>query len=704
MNRNPVLVISEYLLRSEPQVRKNSLTALAMMQDEESLALLVRTALTDPDPGVRAHAEEELAQLTGADAVVGMLHRELASPEVDRRQAAYGLLGRLRLRGVPAARPRIPLPRRWRLAASLRSRAGGFWARLLDGRVLKVGLQAGGLGAILIALFLWASLDVSLRNGMFAQLLLIGPLLATAAALVVTRRSIPFGLQYDRLVAALGEICWVWFLSLVLALLGILVWSRFTGANLSAELYVSMAILALAFPLFAVAIRVGTLLALGMTRKTSYNFLLAVAAGAGAGLLTLTLPLALASVPEETAGGLAPFLHGAWLLLLPSAFGLAAAFAHIDQRNPTRSPVAGRAGAVLASILAGLLLLIPTASAVNTYLTQGEAARDSAQPLQPGGRFEHRTIDYPQLPAIQRFEIKREQPVLTAARRMESMAEGAELKLALLTYGSPRKEPAPVSKPAVRPAALKSGDAGQRSTANCFSAVRRRRTYDNTFFQEKLQPGCYAIELRQVPAPLVLGDVFPTLRRGGAGRAAGARLMLAFNPELRPNSCKTARNGQCDEGNGCDPGTDRTDCMRDSCRFAKDGECDETKGYCPVGTDNTDCGTRPPPAPGADSCEYARDKECDEPDRCSVGTDTTDCLLFPSKGPQEVPAGPDSCQWANDGECDEASRLCSPGTDTTDCRRFPPRPPGPDSCSYAKDGTCDEPELCARGTDTTDCR
>lgn len=99
----------------------------------------------------------------------------------------------------------------------------------------------------------------------------------------------------------------------------------------------------------------------------------------------------------------------------------------------------------------------------------------------------------------------------------------------------------------------------------------------------------------------------------------------------------------------------------DSCRYAKDGDCDEPN-LCARGTDTTDCARQPA---GPDSCQFAKDGTCDEPNICPRGTDTTDC--------SRQTAGADSCVFANDGACDEPN-LCARGTDTTDCSRSD-RPP-----------------------------
>ena len=42
--------------------------------------------------------------------------------------------------------------------------------------------------------------------------------------------------------------------------------------------------------------------------------------------------------------------------------------------------------------------------------------------------------------------------------------------------------------------------------------------------------------------------------------------------------CQYTNDGQCDEPDGCAPGTDVADCrdeVANSCEYARDGECDE---------------------------------------------------------------------------------------------------------------------------------
>jgi hypothetical protein len=88
------------------------------------------------------------------------------------------------------------------------------------------------------------------------------------------------------------------------------------------------------------------------------------------------------------------------------------------------------------------------------------------------------------------------------------------------------------------------------------------------------------------------------------------------------NTCQYAFDGECDQPDLCDSGTDTTDCagvVDNTCKFAFDGECDEPE-LCPSGSDSSDCAGL-----GGNTCEYAFDGECDEPNLCPPGTDSSDC-------------------------------------------------------------------------------
>ena len=58
----------------------------------------------------------------------------------------------------------------------------------------------------------------------------------------------------------------------------------------------------------------------------------------------------------------------------------------------------------------------------------------------------------------------------------------------------------------------------------------------------------------------------------------------------------------------------------DSCLWANDDVCDAPNEGCDAGTDTTDCAGW-----GPNSCKWAYNKVCDGPSVCAPGSDTADC-------------------------------------------------------------------------------
>jgi hypothetical protein len=139
-----------------------------------------------------------------------------------------------------------------------------------------------------------------------------------------------------------------------------------------------------------------------------------------------------------------------------------------------------------------------------------------------------------------------------------------------------------------------------------------------------------------------------------------------------PNSCYSSYDGVCDEGSGCDYGTDRYDCA-DSCQYADDGVCDEGSG-CDYGTDTTDCGSSSSSTSSSGTsgftsgCTETADDESVESIVSGCVSDPTSCstAITPEPTTTSTTSGTDTCQYALDGACDEPID-CPPGTDTTDC-------------------------------------
>lgn len=162
---------------------------------------------------------------------------------------------------------------------------------------------------------------------------------------------------------------------------------------------------------------------------------------------------------------------------------------------------------------------------------------------------------------------------------------------------------------------------------------------------------------------------------------------------VEENSCDFAYDGNCDEPNLCERGTDTADCEEfgggDGDGNAGDGDGNAGDGDGDGDGDTSGDGDGDAVPSVDNSCTYAADTVCDEPEICAEGTDGTDC--------HGLTPGPNDCRWANDDVCDVPAD-CAPGSDTNDCTVV-----DPDSCTYALDGVCDEPLDCDVGTDTTDC-
>src|SRR5215213_840473 len=106
MSQNLLNLVEEFRRSPEIQHRKNAVTALAVIADEEATARLVEVALTDLVPDVRERAEKEILALgpNVRDGVTEIAIRELEQKK--KRQATYIMLGRFRSNGweIPFSR------------------------------------------------------------------------------------------------------------------------------------------------------------------------------------------------------------------------------------------------------------------------------------------------------------------------------------------------------------------------------------------------------------------------------------------------------------------------------------------------------------------------------------------------------------------------------------------------------------------------
>src|SRR3712207_3033598 len=110
MSRDPLSIVDEFLRYPDPQMRKNAVTALALVESEKAIRRLVEIALSDSEPQVRKRAEDEILRLDGQQAEWAVEALGAAMKDSERRLLAYAALGRLRSRGLTTTCPQQNLP------------------------------------------------------------------------------------------------------------------------------------------------------------------------------------------------------------------------------------------------------------------------------------------------------------------------------------------------------------------------------------------------------------------------------------------------------------------------------------------------------------------------------------------------------------------------------------------------------------------
>lgn len=323
--RDPFLIVKEYTQATEPpQVRKNSVTALAILVDDaRSRALLAELALTDSDNDVRDQVEAEIAALPSEPArlVLEPVLDDLKHPE--KRRAAYALLGQLRNRGVSFLFPPLSLVNRLRLAISMRDRVYprrgfGFHVRTLKG--VALGLVLAWLmtmifcvGLVGLHFELWSTIGYALVA------LLISSFLASASTYFSSPARLYAdaggGAMLDMAMAGLVAFCSVAII-LLLSLLA-------PNDQSSAPKLIALVII----PLTTAVVRAGTLSVFGITRSGRLNRLLQTVVGGSCGLGFLNLALMLTDTTDNL------FLARTWMLVVLIAYGLAGGFAAIDSKS-----------------------------------------------------------------------------------------------------------------------------------------------------------------------------------------------------------------------------------------------------------------------------------------------------------------------------------------------------------------------------------
>lgn len=335
-------LMEEFLRLGTPQIRKNALTALAVINDAESARLIATVAMEDDDVGVRRRAEEESLMLSSKllQSVNDVFLKALTSPEFQKQQRAYAILGRLKSEGMVMPHPRMPRGIRMRLAGSMSSYLYPVRSLSFRLRSWQPGLLGTLAGLIPFIVFI---VNYGLRNESKSYAAIIVSLFSffvlvvgTISAIFAAQFATPINLQLRPIAATLVELIAA-FVSMLAGglLLSILFgWIPLGFLHNDSVILLFVPLLAL----LAAVVRLGTILAFGRANsfkrlrgKTS-NWLIQILAGTAAGSLIATglyLMFSLGASRYEL-----PAFKGIWLASLAVAVGLATAFAKIDSEAP----------------------------------------------------------------------------------------------------------------------------------------------------------------------------------------------------------------------------------------------------------------------------------------------------------------------------------------------------------------------------------
>lgn len=440
MGRDPRSVCREYLRASDTATRCHAVAALEAIAGEAIAGELAHLALTDGDEKVRRRADEAISRLPEGSRAHALEALHAALGDRGTRLRAHALLTKLRNQGFAVGGKRRPLSERLRLASEVRGaveqeRASSY----LGAFQWSVGFAL--LGALLVS-FLIAVKVPAASPAVIASVatvaLVLSPLLACAAA----GAALPDESYLDRGAAWCVEIVASGAAALpvysAVGVLMLLIWpslSETPGLTVAA---LGLGILAYGW-LFIGAIRTATMSCAVLCRKSWWSRILGALAGWGAGMAAATAAifmvekLARWQLKEEAA----TLAAGFWLLALPAAAAVAAAFARLEKsveprRKSSRALMSAPAisGAVL--LLVGWFWVYWPQQGPRTF----EA--DSYEPL-------NQTLTFDRAPAVIRFEVGFRQKVFARLAAKQDTS-GAVLRLSRV---DPPKDYPPPDQPLI---------------------------------------------------------------------------------------------------------------------------------------------------------------------------------------------------------------------------------------------------------------
>lgn len=341
-------IMEEFLRSGEPQARKNALTALSVVGDDDSARLMAERALADDDAGVRERALAEIATL-GESARLVALHRfaeALRGEDEKQQQRSYALLGRLKSKGVAVGDVWLPRGSGMRLATSLVSRAylSRNWLSRLRGWRYGFWGTLGGIAVFII----YAVQAYHVRRWMEAlglALIALGAVaIGTLLAIFATQFSTPINLQLSRLHALFVEL----ITSFIGSVVGLMLLYTLVGGLLHTLLRIDSEFIFLLFiplcGLLAAAVRFGTIIGFacvgfnGQSKtKRRQLRLVEVLYGTITGFFSTSVVFFiywLQTYRFDYMSGVGRDNTALWLISLALAVGLANAFAKIDSEAP----------------------------------------------------------------------------------------------------------------------------------------------------------------------------------------------------------------------------------------------------------------------------------------------------------------------------------------------------------------------------------
>jgi hypothetical protein len=322
MNRDPIVLINEFLQREEPHLRKNAVVALGAITSSERTDRLVHLALNDAEPQIRECAEKELVNVwRGGETRLLDIYEESRNDR-PKRKLLYALLGRLRSKGADVPRRRAGV----RAALSLFSVAYPTRGWKFYFRPLLPALGGVVVSSILFAVVLGAvALVNQLSSGLHEDLvfnIVFAAAVAVVGAVVASARTTAYALHYSSRLAFLIEVLFPSLIVTAAYTIGVLLYKLATGnGHLSGIVLGGVLIFAT-----VAASRAFTMVAAGTAKSRIGNFFAAAVTGTIGAILVCT---GIAALYTHDSASMA------WSWILPACGGLSAAFASIDSRVPT---------------------------------------------------------------------------------------------------------------------------------------------------------------------------------------------------------------------------------------------------------------------------------------------------------------------------------------------------------------------------------